>query len=55
VGHPIPEATAAGPPVVSPAQPPRHRGKATCALSPDVSVDTEDNNDEGTDVEAYLN
>jgi hypothetical protein len=55
VGHPIPEAATTGPVIASPSQPRRSGGKATRDPSLAVSVDTEDDNDEGTYMETYLN
>jgi hypothetical protein len=50
LGHPIPEVAAAGP-----SQRRDRCGKGTRASNPDVSVDTEDESVEGTDMDAYLN
>jgi hypothetical protein len=50
MGHPILEAAAA-----CPSQPQHHHEKGIHTLSPDVSMDTEDESDEGTDVGANLN
>jgi hypothetical protein len=50
VGHPILEGAAAGP-----SQRRDRRGKGTRTSSSDMSVDTEEESAEGTDVGAYLN
>ena len=52
---PAHEAATGGLVVASPSQPRRSRGKAPRDPSPDISAEGEDESDEGTDVDTYLN